>query len=187
METGRGLSLTVIVPTIGRDTLAATVRSIPDEWRTLVIADGSEAFGKACMACAGTRARVVATPQTNDVGHTQRNTGMSIAQTEWLAFMDDDDTYVPDVQKLVDPQQRRPHIYRMRYCHGGGELWQTEQVREGNVGTPMFVLPNDPAKLASWPSRRSGDFAFIQETCALYEQPPVWVDQVIALIRPHEM
>lgn len=175
----------MIVPTIGRDTLKATIDSIPTDWHPLVIADGDEAFSTACVMLADTRARVVATPRSDDVGHTQRNVGMKIAESEWLAFMDDDDTYAPYADEIVAPQQRRPHIYRMRYHHGG-ELWQTEQLREGNVGTPMFVLPNDPDRLGTWPSRRSGDFIFIDETCRLYDQPPVWMDEVIALIRPHE-
>lgn len=179
------LDVTVIVPTIGRDTLLATVNSIPDGWQTLVVADGTAAFSKACVMLADTTATVVATPETGDVGHTQRNVGMEVARTEWLAFMDDDDTFVPHVESIVNPQHSLPHIYRMRYHHGG-ELWQDETVREGNVGTPMFVIPNVPSLLGRWPSRRSGDAVFIQETCRLYDRPPVFVNQVIALIRPHE-
>lgn len=173
------------MPTIGRRTLIQTVQSIPRQWQILVVADGEHAAAQANLFLKKTRAQVIETERTDAVGHPQRNIGMRLADTEWVAFMDDDDTYVPNVDQLVGPQHPLPHIYRMRYTNGN-TLWTTHQVQEGNVGTPMFVVPNDPRRLAEWPSRRSGDFVFIRDTCQLYEQKPVFVDTVIALVRPHE-
>ena len=175
-------SVTVIVPTIGRPTLRATLDSIPPDWKTVVVADGVDAMVKAHRIVNGD-ATLTWTTVTEDVGHSQRNKGMTFAKTDWLAFMDDDDTYAPNVQ--VDLDERVPHIFQMRYP-GGRTLWTEPLVRHGMVGTPMFIVPNDPERLGRWPSHRSGDFDFIRDTCGMYDQPPRFVEQVIALVRPHE-
>ncbi len=179
-------SLTVIVPTIGRPTLKATVASIPKEWRIIVLPDGPKATAKTRVLLHDSRALIVPTELTDQVGHPQRNLGMKIAKTRWLAFLDDDDTYVPNVAEIVgEPSARVPHIFQMRYVNGD-VLWRTHEVREGNLGTPMFVVPNDPNRLGRWPSRRSGDWVFLHDTCQLHDSPPVFVERVIALVRPHE-
>lgn len=120
-----------------------------------------------------------------DVGHTQRNQAMKHATGDWLAFMDDDDAYTPNAFPVIEANltDRVPHIFQMRY-RNGHILWQTQEVQHGNVGTPMFIVPNHPGKLAVWPSKRSGDYDFIRDTCRFYGTTPRFVEQVIALIRP---
>ena len=92
--------VTFIVPTIGRQTLAATIESleaqtVPD-WKAIIVFDGIKA-----------PAHMVATPQVrlleiekegqgkNSAGNV-RNKGMQHVETEWIAFVDDDDVISPD-------------------------------------------------------------------------------------------
>lgn len=180
------LDLTVIIPTIGRPTLAATLASIPKGAvrEVLVLHDGLPDVG---LGVDHPDARVWYAPKANGIGHPQRNAGMRLARGRWLAFMDDDDIYTPRAFAHIKAHltdEPVPHIFKMRFQHGH-ELWRTQEVRHGNVGTPMFVVPNLPGKLGEWPVRRSGDFDFIRDTCEL-QGSPVWCDELIALIRPHE-
>ncbi len=187
--------LTVIVPTKGRATLARTLQSIPDDVQTIVLPDGQHAQRVAHEAARG-RDNVktvvsLAKDPSGHLGHPQRNLGMTLAKTKWLAFMDDDDAYTPDAFQVIDANlngHRVPHIFQMRYgrhpnAPPGHVLWQAPVVMFGNVGTPMFVVPNDPDKLGVWPSRVGGDFFFLAETCSKMGHP-VWVPRVIAEVRP---
>ncbi len=107
--------------------------------------------------------------------------------------MDDDDVYTPDafsaMREFALKSPGRIGIFRMRYeywRHGwyGQVVWEEPVLRWGNVGTPMFVVPNVPGKLGRWDSKfHWGDWAFIQETVTL-QGDPVFCDAVVARIRP---
>ncbi len=162
------LDLTVCVPTCARETLAATLASIPDGIKVdLRYSDDGL------------------------LGHPQRNIATAEATTEWIAYMDDDDTYAPDAFEIIEANltdKRVPHIFQMEFVNHEGWpkghiLWAEPELRWANVGTPMFVVPNIPGKLGTWLPQRSGDWAFIEETCRL-QGDPVWVPETIALIRP---
>jgi hypothetical protein len=90
---------------------------------------------------------------------------MQAARGNHLAFMDDDDVYIPGhralMQQAIDKHPRQPVIFRMAYPDGW-VLWSTPDLQCGNVSTQMMLLPNYPAKLGSWQSgRRECDFDFL--------------------------
>lgn len=178
--------LTIIIPTIGRDTLPRTLDSIPDGVEVVVVADGDDAFDKAESLVADRDVLLVRTEQTNTVGHHQRAYGMTLATGEWLAFMDDDDVYTPDGVETILGELGEPcvHVFRMRFKDGNQVLWGEKNLVVGNVGTPMFVVPNDPARLGRWNPKRCGDFDFVNETALLHDGRVVWHEQVISVIRP---
>lgn len=161
-------TLSVIVPTTGRDTLTAALESVADADEVLVIDD---------------RAR-------SDRGYTARHAGMALARGTHLAFLDDDDVFAEDaVDVMRDLARRRPVIFRMDDpLHG--VLWRDPELRYANVGTPMFLVPNDPARLGRWEPHphdpgRGGDFVFIRGCCERMGAP-VWREEVVAVVRPHE-
>jgi hypothetical protein len=104
-------------------------------------------------------------------------------------FMDDDDIYAPVVRR--DPAHIEGHftgdtpvIFQMSQGVDNCRVWwETPVLKHGNVGTPMFAVPNIPEKLGVWPSQRSGDYEFIARTCENMGEPR-FVKQIIALIRP---
>ena len=52
----------------------------------------------------------------------------------------------------------------------------------GNVGTPMIVVPNLPARLGKWGDHYAGDFDFVKSTIALApgrENDIVWREEFI--------
>lgn len=178
-------TFSVVIPTKGRRQLRQTLRSIPraDDVEVILVGDGPQVVVREIAETYGCRYLETLTP-TWDVGHTQRNFGMAQANGRWLLFMDDDDVYAPGAFDLYrGVQEYRPHIFKMRYAETGEELWHDQRVHPGNVGTPMWLVPNIPGKLGGWVRQRGGDFNFISKTCELQGQP-IWRTEVVAIIRP---
>ena len=90
--------ITFIIPTIGRDTLIATIQSIADQtcnkWNAIIVFDGVPPTIK----IDDYRFQILhidkmerPPDQMNSAGYV-RNYGIKFATTEWVAFVDDDDT-----------------------------------------------------------------------------------------------
>jgi hypothetical protein len=180
--------ISVVVPTCGRPTLRDTVLSVPadDDLEVIVVADGPEAHRLALQALEGVRRPVTvcftdATPGM--VGHPQRMRGMEIARGAWLSFMDDDDTYTDDAFTHLRAVTgfRGPYLFQMRYAQTGEVLWAHKSLCRGNVGTPMFFCRNQ--RLGVWKPERTGDFDFIESTCAK-QGLPIWHDEIVCHVRP---
>jgi hypothetical protein len=63
-------------------------------------------------------------------------------------------------------------------------IWADPVLRERNVGTPMFLVPNVPGKLGRWENPgypRMADWSFISETIALQGEP-LFRDEIVAHI-----
>lgn len=171
-------SVSVIIPTIGRETLRRTLESAlcqherPDE--VLVVADGPRPDARAAALEFG--AAYLETPPTGQWGHEQRNLGMAAAKGDYLSFMDDDDVYLPGAFEAMRRRARespgRPIIFQM--LHRGETLWRRPEIAYRNVSTQMFLFPNVPGRLARWasnpdtPDGRGGDFCFARDTARLW-------------------
>ena len=85
--------ITFIIPTIGRDTLLRTINSLLKQslpnWKAIVVCDGINAisFGDERISCL----KVEKTGKSNHAGAV-RNFAIDQVDTEWMAFVDDDDT-----------------------------------------------------------------------------------------------
>jgi len=180
-------ALTILVPTIGRLSLARTLRSLanqpldPDD-EVLVIGEGAPVralaarFGYQHVACARGR----------HWGCEERTLGLARARRPYLAFLDDDDAWTPGARAAlaaaIADTPTRPSLFRMRYPDGR-TLWADPVLRCGNVGTAMMLLPNDPTKLGRWTTRYEGDFDFLASmTWAVADI--AWRPIVIAEVQP---
>jgi len=151
--------ISVIVPTTGqRPTLAAALASIEcapeDEILLVGPTPGPDP-----------RARHLPCASAHDWGATERTQGMAAARGTHLAFLDDDDVFVPGHRTLmaraIARYPDRPVLFRLTYPNGRW-LWDTPALTCGNVSTQMILIPNDPARLGSWQSgRRECDFDFL--------------------------
>lgn len=148
------------------------------------------------------------TEKANDWGCTPRNVGIGRASKDFLMFIDDDDEYVigafdmirevtrsstvalpiglywsPNHMKMV---YNKVYVFRMMsHTRPWGELWTHKNIENGNVGTPMFCVPNYKARLGLWTPRYIGDLDFIKSTVALYpnqEKDIVWRPEIIAKV-----
>lgn len=178
------MKLSIIVPTCGRKTLARTLQSLaeqPLEPTDEVLVCG----GPLCQMAPTQRygATYVPTPAGKDWGCTERTLGIARAGGTHLAFIDDDDWWLPGARAAIKDAMRRtpdvPVLFRMRYARHGSVLWATPDLRCGNVSTQMMLMPNDAGKLGRWTKRREGDYDFL--TSMRWDPAQiVWRDEVIA-------
>lgn len=181
------MRLSVIIPTIGRESLADAIRSCAGADEIVVVVD--EAAGDVTLPRLPANA-VRAFVSGGDNGYTARAHGMKIATGTHLAFLDDDDEYLPGaIALMLSAAGDRPVIFQMDHPQHG-ILWRNPVLEFGNVGTPMFLVPNDPERLGVWaphaPGLREpgGDFTFIAG-CVEQMGEPVWIAEVVAVVRPH--
>lgn len=181
------MKLSVIVPTVGRWTLERTLASCADADEIVLVVDDAVADGWEPEGLA--RNVVVDRVVGGDHGYTARTRGMALATGTHLAFLDDDDVYAPGAVALIRAVAGEvPIVFRMAHPEHG-VLWRDPVLRFGNVGTPMFVVPNDPARLGVWAPHApglpepGGDFTFLAGCCERMGAP-VWREEVVAVIRP---
>lgn len=181
------MSISVIVPTIGRSTLQRTLDSCAGADEVIVVVD-EQAQVADLNGCA---AAVAGTVRGGDHGYAARTLGMSLASGSHLAFLDDDDVYTENAIALFrEAACEKPVIFRMDHPRNG-VFWRTKEIRFGNVGTPMFLVPNVSEKLGSWAPHHKGearqpggDFTFISGCCERMRTAPLWREETVALINP---
>src|SRR5437588_12650163 len=162
-------TFTIILGTAGRKTLQRTLRSITPQ-----LEPGDELM--------------LLRDDAGDAGDTPRNVSMHRAAGTHLLVMDDDDVYVPDalakMRRFADENPGRIGICRIEYTVGP-KRWQVPELKNRNVSTQTFLVPNVPGKLGVWEHRGTvhGDFVFIEETARL-QGDPIFVDEVTVRLRP---
>jgi glycosyltransferase involved in cell wall biosynthesis len=165
----RDVTFSILVPTSGRRSVAATLASITEQ-----VEPGDEV--------------IVRCSRDNDFGHSARQSMMERAKGTHLLFMDDDDQFargaIATMRAFARDNPGRIGIFRMRYLDGR-VLWTEPVLRMRNVGTPMLCVPNVPGKLGRWESPaypRVADWEFIRATAELQGEP-IFREEVVAHIR----
>jgi glycosyltransferase involved in cell wall biosynthesis len=173
------VTLSVVVPTRGRRSLAGTLASIAEQ-----LEPGDELL----VLCS----------DDGDFGNAARQSMLERARGTHVVFMDDDDQYARGafdiMRRFAREHPGRVGIFRMRYLDGR-LLWREPVVRRTNVSTQMFCVPNVPGRLGSWTAgagqataprpegaRDVADYEFLAQTVALQGEP-VFREEVVALIR----
>jgi glycosyltransferase involved in cell wall biosynthesis len=190
--------VSIIIPTLGRPSLKRTLESLvpqlSPEDEVLVVGDGPQSLAATISASFGSKVRYLEHGPTFIWGHAQRNYGMKQAVSSHLAFMDDDDIYLPGALNAIHGAIRRhpnsPILFRM--LHLEDVIWIDREVKVGNMGPQTFVVPNVSSKLGAWrPSTEyldgaCGDFLFIQETIRLFgEESLIWKEDIVAELSEH--
>lgn len=170
--------ITFIVPTVGRPSLIQTLNSI-ECWpgdEILIVSDG--------VRVRDPRARFIDCKPGGDWGHTERNFATPFAKGKYIAHIDDDDVFAHGTRTsmgdAISKANGSPILFRMRFPNGI-TLWREKKIECGNVGTPMFLIPNEPEKLGVWKSFLGGDCAFL-ESCGWSPDEYVWRPEIIALL-----
>lgn len=190
------MNLSIIVPTLGRPTLARTLSSLVlqpgDEW--IVVGDGVRPEARAICKAHDARPGQIhyfETPETLFYGHAQRTFGMQQAHGTHLAFMDDDDVYVVRARQWMELATIRtadkPIIGQVT-DRNGMFIWRTKELKLGNISTQMGLFPNVPERLGVWGAKtprgvRGGDLDFFT-TMRWEHNEIVWFPHIFALLRP---
>lgn len=180
------VKLSIVIPTLGRDTLERTLASCADADEIVVVLDTVR--GCTELPCE-LPANAVFTQGEFGVtgGHAGRAHGITLATGTHLAFFDDDDVYEPRAIDLMrDAACDLPVIFRIRhYQHG--VIWRDPSIWFGNVTTQQYVVPNRPELLGAWDPIRpdwpqpGGDCTFIQQTVDNFGGV-VWREDILAAL-----
>lgn len=198
------MTISVVMPTTGRPTLAAAISSVVDQLedddRLIVVCDtinGNPVCARAIVSDfqpANIDYLECGVPGSR-FGNGQRDRGLAFAagRSSHVAFLDDDDVWVHGAYDIVvgtvsaDPQAA--HIFRAEWGpghHWHGRLWAEPVFRVGNVGTPMLILPNRPYRASWMDSNDAGivsDFGWM--SAAVGECDGVrWWEDLVAVVRP---
>ncbi len=181
------MRLSVIIPTVGRDTLLAAIESARDADEIVVVLDTAGAPGRLPLLPDWAHL-TIGEVTDGDHGYGARTEGMRLATGTHLAFLDDDDVYLPDAIPLFRTfASGTPVIFKMDDpTHG--ILWREPFLRYANVGTPMILVPNDPDRLGVWEAHENGcggDFTFLRG-CVEKMGDPIWREELVAKVRPHQ-
>lgn len=176
--------ISFIVPTLGRDSLIKTLTSINPRPGDEVIVIGSVEQMTSYDEEKDVAFRFIPHPPGGDWGHTERNFAAGLALCPYIAHIDDDDWYAPEARALmadaIETTPGRPVLFRMRYPNGI-TLWDRPELRCGNVGTPMILIPNVPEKLGQFRPFVGGDCAYLEEM-KWDRSEIVWRPEIIALL-----
>lgn len=184
------MSLSIIVPTIGRPSLINALDSIQSQLRpgdeVLVVSDGLRPNIPDIANFFDGRFRFMESPgPASDWGATPRNYGIERAANSHLAFMDDDDVYLPGAfdafRQAITQAPAQPHLFRI--SREGKVIWEYQVVRGANVSTQMFLVPKLPGRVGRWSRDYDGDLHFIQETLGYYPEghdAVLWHEEIVA-------
>lgn len=158
-------TISFIIPTINRPSLQRTLSSI-SQWP-------------------GDQVIVVEDKLKDGMwGNKQRNEGMAAATCDYLAFMDDDDWYVPYARvvmdrAIVESNGNSPILFRMQYPNGD-YIWKEKQIIPGNISSQMILVPNIKNMLMPWRvNRNMADFIFV-DSWGWLDQEINWREEIIA-------
>jgi len=159
-------TISFIVPTTGRESLKRTLASIKT-W------PGDELLV------------IQHNPPSGNWGNDERQEGTDKAKSDYIAFIDDDDVYVENHREMMDKAIQEnvnnyPIMFRMKYP-SGRILWVDKKIRCGNIGAPMFLVPNIKENFHKWePTRSAADFIFADKW-SWPAKLTIWREEIIAL------
>lgn len=156
-------SISFIIPTSGRASLEKTVASI-EKW------PGDEIIV------------IKHNPPSGHWGNEERQEGTEKAKGDYIAYIDDDDTYVPGHREIMNTAINEihgcPFLFKIQYPNGR-VLWRKKWEKNGNISTQMILVPNIPEMFYGWDETHHwADFWFIHRWM-WPSNAVVWRDEIL--------
>lgn len=176
-------TLSVIVPTLGRSSLARALSSCAGADEVICVADGEDSRdAERVFAECGLPGRCATIPKSSRPGGSDaRNAALALCTSAWIAYMDDDDCFLSDAIAIIKKSLtvQVPHFFRVEIQHG--ELivvWRKPKLAYGDISTIGIVHPNG-GDLPAWEGRAAEDHHFAERLMAKFGNA-VWVDEIVA-------
>lgn len=190
--------LSVVIPTVGRDSLRLTLDSIraqpeSEGVEVLVVAD---TFGGLTPALEQARARVEEYGFTwlehdagqHCVGQPQRTYGAKHARAPWVWFSQDDNIAAEDALSAIElAAEAEPHprpLFFRFLSYWRDTIWRTRVLRLGDIDADCLVFPRAIARNVVWGMRYEGDYDAAYQAAQLSGGDVGWCDEVISIARP---
>lgn len=195
---GRTL-FTVVIPTIGRESLPKTLASINRDYAEIIVVADTFEMGKHDANWIKLQAQeydadfLAVDAGYHDTGSPQLQAGYAAAGGAWVMNSGDDDLYEPfafetmarAIESLAEPV---PLMFRTALHptwpdqrRGNREivvLWKDPVIRDKNITGQCFVIPNDQSRIGSWSIHV--DFGFITDTVRLWDGRLEWRTELIS-------
>jgi glycosyltransferase involved in cell wall biosynthesis len=162
--------ITFIIPSLNRFTILNSIESLKNQtnpnWRCVIIYDGVDGtpFDDERITIIKIDKKGLVGPNNGQSGLV-RNEGIKLCNTEWIGFLDDDDTIHPDyVKKLFEEYSNYDFVvWRMKYQNG--LVLPPQKIKEiifGRVGI-SFCYKNKFDNLLFDNNRDGEDFDFLSK------------------------
>lgn len=199
-------SLTVIIPTLCRDTLVRTLDSIAgqrlQEDDQILVCQDSWPGHASDMTPSAAMADTVRSygPQfqfhQHDAGegtwgNDQRNAMIPKATGDWVLFQDDDDIFVPGafntIRIMADRQEdkgdKSPMYFRFEGPNGTLFWRKAGEILRNHIGGHCIVAPRGP-KLAAWGKGYTGDYEYVARTSMNFKDFGYWYPHILSMHKP---
>ena len=119
--------ITFIIPSLNRDTIVNSIESLKNQtnpnWKCILVYDGvdGKVFDDERITIIKIDKKgIIGSSTRNGQAGLVRNEGIKLCNTEWIGFLDDDDTIHPDyVKKLFESYSNYDFVvWRMKYSNG---------------------------------------------------------------------
>jgi len=163
-------TLSIIVPTLGRETLVGTLASIATQLRP-----GDEVM--------------VACNSDGNYGDRSIDRCQAKADGDVVLFCDDDDVYTDGsldrIRAWTSANPGKIGLFRRGFNNGSAQ-WLRPELTPGNVQRMCIALPNVPGRMPRWTGYQT-EVDIPLEAAKLQGAEIVFVDDVIGLARPFEV
>jgi hypothetical protein len=194
-------TLTIVVPTIGRQTLETTLASIarqdlrPGD-RVVVALDTYQEPHRPDVAALVARYGFELLPVDGGVhfmGNPQLNAAIATCTTDYLCALGDDDVYVDGAIATIRARLKPGRallfqFYAPPYLVAGDPrrfvMWADRKLRVANISGCCVVAPREALVPVSAQQRCEVDFDWIRDIVAQTGRRPIWLEQVLIIARP---
>jgi hypothetical protein len=192
--------LSVVIPTIGRQTLLDTLESLSAQSESagvevLVVADTHGAvnaqlgYVRPAVEAAGYR-WLEHDGGLQCVGQPQRTFGAKLASAPWVWFSQDDNIAAEDslaaIECAIDAQSHpRPLFFRFR-SYWNDVIWHDKHLAPGNIDADCLVFPRHIAQRVEWGLRYEGDYDAAVRAFNYSGGDVAWVDEIVSIARPQQ-
>jgi glycosyltransferase involved in cell wall biosynthesis len=163
--------ITFIIPTINRPTLKRTIESLIQQsalnWKAIVVYDGvdGESFDDERIKTIEIKKTGLVGPSNGQSGLV-RNEGIKLVDTEWIGFLDDDDSIHKDYVKLLLEKYNEYDFVVWRMVYENGVILPPLYINQlifAAVGISFCYKKNIFKELLFSQNRDGEDFDFLME------------------------